>query len=85
MFVSHNDIRDSITHLLKEICHDVSIEPGLQPLTGENLHYRSAIKDDQACLDIAAHGFGGISHQYAYFDVRVFNPYAPYHSATLSS
>jgi len=39
---------------LKEICHDASLEPGLQPLPGENLRYCSAIKDDQAHLDIAA-------------------------------
>ena len=58
-FVCHNHIRNSITHLLKEICHDVSVEPGLQLLTGENLYYCSAIKDDQARLDIAACGFWG--------------------------
>ena len=43
-------------------------------MTGENLYYRSAVVDDGVCLDI---GFWGISHQRAYFDVRVFNPYAP--------
>jgi len=37
--VRHNDICDSIAHLHEEICHDVSVEPGLQPLTGGNLHY----------------------------------------------
>ena len=71
-FVCHNHICDSIAQLLKEICHDVSVEPGLQPLTGGNSHYRSV--DDQAHLDIAACGFYGISHQRASFDVRVFNP-----------
>ena len=57
LFVRHNEIRDSIAHLLKGICHDVCVEPGLQPLTGENLSYRSAVVDDGACLDIAARGF----------------------------
>ena len=85
LFVCHKNIHD-FAHLLKEICHNVSVEPGLQPLTGENLHYRSVIKDDQACLDIAASGFWGTSHQHAYFDVHVFNLYAPsFHSVTLSS
>jgi len=85
LFVQHNEICDSITHLLKEICHDVCIEPGLQLLNGENMSYCSAVKDDGICLDIAAHGFWGISHQQAYFDAHVFNPYAPsYHSSSLS-
>ena len=64
---------DSIAHLLKEICHDVCVEPGLQPLTGKSLSYRSADVDDGARLDIAACGFCGIPHQ----RVHVFNPYAP--------
>ena len=67
LFLCHNEIHDSIAHLLKGICRDVCVEPGLQPLTGENLSYRSAVVDDGARLDIAAHGFWGISHQHAYF------------------
>jgi len=64
-------------------CLELSSGRIFQSLTGESLHYRSAIKDD---LDIASCGFWEISHQHAYFDVRVFNPYAPsYRSATLSS
>ena len=30
LFVRHNEIRDCIAHLLKEICHDVCVEPVLQ-------------------------------------------------------
>ena len=40
-----------------EICHNVCVEPGLQPLTGEDLSYCSAVVDDGAHLDIAARGF----------------------------
>jgi len=86
LFVRHNEIRDSIAHLLKEICHDVCTEPGLQPLNGERMFYRSAVEDDGARLDIAACDFWRISHQRAYFDVRVFNPYTSYYrSSSLSS
>ena len=53
LFVHHNEIRDCIAHLLKGICHDVCVEPGLQFLTGENLSYRSAVVDD------GAHDFWG--------------------------
>ena len=55
LFVRHNKICDSITYLLREICHDACTEPGLQHLNGET--YSSTVKDDDAHLDIAAHGF----------------------------
>ena len=77
---------DSITYLLKAICDHVSVEPGHQPLTEENLFYRSAVVDYGAHLDIAACGFWDISHQGAYFDVCVFNLYAPsYQSIPVST
>ena len=34
----HNEIRDITANLLTEVCHDVMIEPELQPLTGEILN-----------------------------------------------
>ena len=38
-------------------CKDViTIEPILQPLSGEILHPRSAIVDDNACSDVKAEG-----------------------------
>ena len=33
-----NEIRDLTAHLLTEVCHNVAVEPHLQPLTGETLH-----------------------------------------------
>ena len=33
----HNEIRDFTASLLTEVCHDVRVEPELQPLTGESL------------------------------------------------
>ena len=35
--IRHNEIRDVTASLLTEVCHDVMIEPNLQPLTGEAL------------------------------------------------
>ena len=52
----------------------VQIEPPLEPLTGEVLPSGSITGDD-ARLDIAAKGFWQ-THEMAYFDVKVFNPYA---------
>ncbi len=39
----HNEIRDLTANLLTEVCHDVSVEPALQPLTGEMLSGASSI------------------------------------------
>ena len=43
--------------LLHLLCHDVSIKPVLQRLTGENLQYAMVNVEDEACLDVSAWGF----------------------------
>ena len=35
--IRHNEIRDLTATLLTEVCHNVSIEPGLQPISNEIL------------------------------------------------
>ena len=55
----HNEIRDLTAKLMSEVCHNVCVEPHLQPITGENLNGASAITDDGAILDIAVSGFWG--------------------------
>ncbi len=62
--------------MLSEICHNVSIEPQLQPLTGETLNLASANSTQEARLDIAANGVWGSRFERSFFDVRVFNPFA---------
>jgi len=57
LFVRHNEIRDSIAHLLRRFAMMFVL---LQPLNGRGLSYRSAVKDDVARLDISAHGFGSM-------------------------
>ena len=51
--------------------------PALQPLTGEVLT-PSSNKEDEARLDISARGFW-TKGEMAFFDVRVFNPFAKTH------
>ena len=73
----HDGIRDVIAKILDDVAYDVRTEPPLQPLTGEVLP-QSANKEAEARLDISARGFwqrGGL----AFFDVRVFNPFAKSH------
>ena len=84
--IRHNELRDITASLMKEICHNVTIEPILQPLSGETLHPRSAIADDNARSDVRAEGFWDCRRQDAYFDVKVFNPTAAaYRNKTLQS
>ena len=81
----HNEVRDLTAQLMSEVCHDVSIEPHLQPLTGEALNGATAIATDGARLDVAANGFWGGRHERAFFDIRVFNPLAKSNSHSISS
>ena len=74
--------RDITAQLLTETCHGVGIEPLLQPLEDEQLRHRTANREDGARLDIVAENFWGRDRQNAFFDVRVFNPYAPSHRGT---
>ena len=73
----HNDIRDITADFLTEVSPSVSVEPTLQPLTGEQLQYKTANSEDDARADVSAQGFWGDKRQLAFFDVRVFNPHAP--------
>ena len=68
-------MRDLLANLLTEVCHDVSLEPHFQPLSGESLSLRTASTDDNARLDVAASGFWEGRFERAFFDVRVFNPH----------
>ena len=78
MIQRHNELRDFTASLLTEVCHNVAVEPKLQPLNGESFQHRSANTDSEARLDIRARGFWNRG-QDAFFDIRVFNPNAPSH------
>ena len=75
--MQHNEVRDLTANLMAEVCHDVCIEPTLQPVTDKLPSRASAITDDGARLDIAASGFWGGRYERAFFDVWIFNSHAP--------
>ena len=53
----HDNLRNLEAALLSEVCKDVTIEPHLQLITGEEFDLRSANTDDEARLDVKARGF----------------------------
>lgn len=73
----HDRIRDLLATMLDAVADGVHIEPHLQPLTGEILD-NSANREDESRLDVAAKGFWQ-QCEMAFFDVRVFNPFAKSH------
>ena len=70
----HNEIRDLEAELLDMVCHDVAVEPTLQPLTGEELNRRANTAPD-ARLDVHCRGFWE-RQRAAFFDIRVCHPNA---------
>ena len=73
----HDEVRDLFASLLQDVCHDVEVEPHTQTLTGQ-ISSSSTNSSDEARLDVSARGFWQRG-QRAFFDVRVFNPFAKSH------
>ena len=71
--IRHNEKRDLTASLLSEVCHNVAIEPHLQPQNNEGLSTQIC---QNSRLNVHARGFWNRG-QDAYFDVRVFHPNAP--------
>ena len=57
--IRHNELRDVFAAMLSAVCHDVEVEPILQPLSGEIVPQESNTKEDEACIDISACGLWG--------------------------
>ena len=52
--IRHNNIRDLIANVLREVCNEIEVEAKSIPLTGEQLQYRLAITGDEARLEVRA-------------------------------
>ena len=69
---------------MREVCHDVNIEPPLQPLS-HSKHHSPGNTSDNARLDISALGFWSRNEK-TFFDIRVTHPNSPsYHSKSLEA
>ena len=74
--IRHNELRDIIGSLLSEVCHDVAIEPRLQPLNGEVFRSKTTTSAPEARADVRATGFW-TKREDAFFDIRIFYANAP--------
>ena len=59
----HNELREIFADLLRETSTDDSVEPELQPMSGEAFQAASAVISDGARLNIKASGFGALDFQ----------------------
>ena len=73
--ICHNKLRDITAGFLTEVCHNVGTEPPLQPLSGKQLTFRTANREDGAHLDIVADNFWERDQNRPFFDIRVFSPF----------
>ena len=69
VIMRHNALRDLEGNLMREVCHDVQIEPGLLPANQEEMRAQTC-GAPKARLDIAARGMWSQGEK-TYFDVRV--------------
>ena len=71
----HNENEHLFARECRKVFVDVGCEPILQELSGEEFHYESANRADEARSDVRVMGFWG-NRRYAFFDFRVFYPFA---------
>ena len=55
--IRHNEVRDLIASLLTAVCHNVTTELSLQPITSETFSLASANTTNDARLDVKARDF----------------------------
>ena len=72
--------------MMREVCHDIKVEPALIEATGESEDLPpSVIKEIEACVDVSCNGFW-TGFQRAFFDVKVSNLMAlSYHERTIAA
>ena len=79
MLIRHDAVRDTVADIMKDVCHDVHVEPQLLPVTGEDLPPETC-RADGARADISAVGLWQPLNR-AFLDIKVVNPYAQTNAA----
>jgi len=72
--IQHIELHKFTASLLSEVCHNVSVEPQPQPLTGGTFPLTLANVKDGACLDVAASGFWAGCYQMLRYLILIFHP-----------
>ena len=73
----YNELRNITASMLSQVCPNVSVEPHLQPLNGEERTHTTAVREENARLDVKANGFWGDNFHITFFNVHVYNPHTP--------
>ena len=68
----HNRVRDLEADLMKEVCHNVQVEPELLPIEKDRLGGNTKKK---ARLDVAGVGVWG-AYEKTFLDIRIMHPNA---------
>ena len=71
----HNRVRDLEAELMREVCHDVRIEPELLPIANDTNRTRGNIAE-KARLDVSGVGVWG-NYEKTFLDIRVMHPNSP--------
>ena len=70
----HNRVRDLEADLMKEVCHNVQIEPELLPIANDG--NRRGNRAEKARLDVAGVGVWG-AYEKTFLDIRIMHPNSP--------
>ena len=71
----HNRVRDLEAALMKEVCHNVQVEPELLPIERDGPPRRGNTAE-KARLDVAGVGVWG-AYEKTYLDIRIMHPNSP--------
>ena len=75
VYMRHNRVRDLEASLMKEVCHNVTIEPELLPIERDGSQRRGNTKI-KARLDVAGVGVWG-AYEKTFLDIRIMHPNSP--------
>jgi hypothetical protein len=70
VIIRHNRVRDIEADLMKEVCHNVQVEPELMPIERDRVNGNTS---EKARLDVAGVGVWG-AYEKTFLDIRIMHP-----------
>ena len=71
--ICQNEVIDLTVELFSYVCHDVEIEPDLQPLNNKTFQYKTSNTQDGARLDISMNDFLDSCFEKCFTKISDFN------------